>query len=197
MLFALAWRNVLRNRRRSAITIASVAIGVAAMTFLWGFVDGMNRQMVENTTRFFAGDVQIHLKGYHDDPTLDLTMAEAAPVLRAARGHPDVAAASVRLEGRALASRGDKSRGVIIAGVDPRQESRVTVLFEAIVDGQPLAGSGPGVLVGEKLAESLKVRPGDELAFVGQAYDGSISSGRFPCAACFAPRSTSSTVSSQ
>ena len=180
MLLALAWKNVLRNRRRSAITAASIAIGVAAMTFLWGFIDGMNRQMIENTTRFFAGDVQIHLKGYHDDPTLDLTIAEAAPVLRAVREQPEVAAASVRLEGRALASRGDKSRGVVIAGVAPDEEARVTVLFGAVVQGEPLAGAAPGVLIGEKLAEALKVRPGEELVFVGQAYDGSVSSGRFP-----------------
>ena len=157
MLLALAWRNVLRNRRRSVITAASIAIGVAAMTFLWGFVDGMNRQMIENTTRFFAGDMQIHLKGYHDDPTLDLTIPEAAPVLRAVRENPQVAAASVRLEGKALVSRGDKSRGVLIVGVTPDEETRVTVLSGAVVQGKPLAGAARGVLIGEKLADALKV----------------------------------------
>jgi ABC-type antimicrobial peptide transport system permease subunit len=52
MLIALAWRNVLRNRRRSAITLSSIAIGLAAMTFLWGMIDGINTQMVQNTTRY-------------------------------------------------------------------------------------------------------------------------------------------------
>jgi hypothetical protein len=56
--------------------------------------------------------VQVHLEGYHDDPRLDLTIAQPAPVLDAVRSHPQVAAASVRLEAKALASRGDKSRGV-------------------------------------------------------------------------------------
>ncbi|WP_273886361.1 hypothetical protein, partial [Serratia liquefaciens] len=65
MLLPLAVRNVLRNRRRSAITISSIAIGLAAMIFNWGFTAGMNREMVENTTRYFAGDAQVHLKGYH------------------------------------------------------------------------------------------------------------------------------------
>lgn len=178
MLLALAWRNVLRNRRRSAITISSIAIGLAAMTFLWAFIDGMNRQMVQNTTRYFAGDAQIHLKGYHDDPTLDLTMQDAAQVLRAVREHPEVAAVSVRMEGKALASRGDKSRGVLVSGVAPGDEARVTVLLDAIVDGKPLAEGVPGVLVGEKLAEALRVRSGEEIVFVGQAYDGSLASAR-------------------
>jgi len=182
MLLALAWRNVLRNRRRSAITISSIAIGLAAMTFLWGFIDGINRQMVENTTRYFAGDAQVHLKGYHDDPTLDLTMQDAAQVLRAAREHPEVAAASLRLEGKALASRGDKSRGVMVSGVAPQDEGRVTVLFKSVIDGEAL---GDGVLIGEKLAEALKVRVGEDLVFVGQAYDGSVASARFPVRGVF------------
>jgi putative ABC transport system permease protein len=176
MLVALAWRNVLRNRRRSAITISSIAIGLAAMIFLWGFIDGMNRQMVVNSTGYFAGDAQIHLKGYHDDPTLDLTMQDAGEILRAAREHPGVAAASLRLEGKALASRGDKSRGVTISGVAPQDEARVTVLLKSIVEGE---GLGDGVLIGEKLAEALRVRAGQDLVFVGQAYDGSVASARF------------------
>ena len=185
ILLELAWRNVLRNRRRSAITISSIAIGLAALTFLWGFIDGMNRQMIENTTRFLAGDVQIHLKGYHEEPTLDLTIPEASPVLEAVRQEPGVAAASVRLEGKALASRADKSRGVLIVGIAPEEEAKVTVLHEAVVQGRPLGDEAPGVLIGEKLAEALAVTAGDELVLVGQAYDGSIASVRLPVRGVF------------
>lgn len=185
MLWALAWRNVLRNRRRSLITIASITVGVAALTFLWGFMDGMNRQMVENTTRYFAGDVQVHLKGYHSDPTLDLTIAAATPLLDAIRSDPAVAAASPRLEGKALASRGDKSRGVMVVGIDPATEPRVTDLFKAVVDGTGLDSAAGGVLIGEKLAESLGVKAGQEIVLVGQAYDGSVASSRLPVRGVF------------
>jgi ABC-type lipoprotein release transport system permease subunit len=185
MLLGLAARNVLRNRRRSAITVSSIAIGLAAMTFMWGFIDGMNRQMVENTTRYFAADAQVHLKGYHGDPTLDLAIPDAALVLRAVREHPRVEAASVRLEGKALASRGDKSRGVMVVGVTPQEEAKVTVLFNAIAHGGPLVADAAGVLVGEKLAEALGIRAGEELVLVGQAYDGSIASGRYPVRGVF------------
>jgi putative ABC transport system permease protein len=177
ILWTLAWRNVLRNRRRSLITVASIAVGLAALTFLWGFIDGMNRQMVENTTRYFAGDVQVHVKGYHEDPSLDRAIADAAPLIDAVRGDPAVAAASLRIEGKALASRGDKSRGVMVVGIDPNSEARVTDLFKAVVDGVPLDGRG-GVLIGEKLAESLGAKAGQEIVLVGQAYDGSVASSR-------------------
>ncbi|VWC92411.1 permease [Burkholderia contaminans] len=185
MLASLAFRNVLRNRRRSAITVASVAIGLAAMTFLWGFTDGMNREMIENTTRYFAGDAQVHLLGYHDDPILDLAMPDAAPVLTTVRGDHDVAAASLRLETRALASHGDRSRGVTIVGIVPKDEAQVTILFDAIIAGRAPTENEPGVLIGEKLAQALKLQPGQSMVFVGQAYDGSISSGKYPVRGIF------------
>ena len=81
MIWTLAVRNVMRNRRRSAITVLSIAVGLAALTFLWGFIDGMNRQMVTNTTRYFAADAQVHLKGYHDDPSLDRAIEAGARYL--------------------------------------------------------------------------------------------------------------------
>ena len=188
MLAKLAWRNVLRNRRRSAITVLSIAVGLAALTFIWAFIDGQNRQMIRNSTRFLAGDVQVHLKGYHDDPTLDLTMADVQAVLAAARTDPNVEAATVRLEGKALASRADKSRGIMLVGVDPREEPQVSVLFSAVVNGKPLTDSTPGVLIGEQLAQALGLAVGDELLLVGQGYDGSLASGRYPVRGVFRTR---------
>ena len=187
MLARLAWRNVLRNRRRSIITMVSISIGLAALIFLWGTLDGENRAMVENTTRYLASDVQIHVKGYHDDPSLDLAMTDASPVAQKVIGpDPDVAAWTMRLEGKALASRGDKARGVLMMGVSPREEARVTSLFRAIVAGAPLrASDSTGALIGVKLAESLGAIVGDELILVGQAYDGSLSSARVPVRGIF------------
>lgn len=179
MLATLALRNVRRNVRRSLITVLSITIGLAALTFLWAFLDGMNSEMVENTTRYFAGDAQVHLKGYHADPNLDLTISQADRVLDVVRRDQEVAAASVRLEGKALASHSDKSRGVLLVGVSAAEEARVTSLFGAVEAGTPLRPTdSTGALVGADLAAALDVRAGDELVLVGQAYDGSLSSAR-------------------
>ena len=179
LLTKLAWRNVRRNRRRSIITMLSISLGVAALTFLWGTLDGENHAMVENTTRYFASDVQVHIRGYHDDPSLDLAISESAPVAQAVARDPNVAASTVRLESKVLASRGDKARGILMVGVSPTEEGRVTSLFDAIIAGAPLRSTdSTGGLVGVKLAEALGLRVGDELVLVGQAYDGSLSSAR-------------------
>lgn len=179
MIWTLAVRNVMRNRRRSVITVLSIAVGLAALTFLWGFIDGMNLQMINNTTRYFAADAQVHLKGYHDDPSLDRAIEAGARVLETVRADPSVTAATVRLETTVLASRADRSRGILAFGVDPAQEARVTDLFKAVVDGRGFSGADDtGVLIGEGMAEALALRAGDELVLIGQAYDGSVASAR-------------------
>lgn len=186
MIPRLAWRNVLRNRRRSIITILSIAIGLAALTFLWGTIDGQNSAIVTNVTRYLAAEVQVHATGYHDDPSLDRTIANAAPIVDSIRRDPDVAAAAARLEGQALASNKDKSRGVRLLGVSPSEESRVTDVLGAIVSGSSLRNAdSTGVLIGAKLAEALGVAVSEELVLVGQAYDGSIASARMPVRGIF------------
>lgn len=186
MIWTLALRNVMRNRRRSVITVLSIAVGLAALTFLWGFVDGMNRQMVNNTTRYFAADVQLHLKGYHDDPSLDRAIEAGASLLDAVSADPAVAAATTRLETTVLASRADRSRGILAFGIDPVREARVTDLLKAVIDGHAFTGADDtGVLIGEGMAEALSLRAGDELVLVGQAYDGSVASARVPVRGVF------------
>lgn len=189
MLWTLAVRNVMRNRRRSVITVLAIAVGLAALTFLWGFIDGMNRQMVENTTRYFAGDIQVHLKGYHDDPSLDRAIEDGARLLDRVRADPGVRAATLRLETTVLASRADRSRGVMAFGVDPADEAAVIDLFRAVVDGRPFASPDDGgVLIGERMAEALGARAGDEIVLVGQGYDGSVASARVPVRGVFQTR---------
>ncbi|MEW6703609.1 MAG: ABC transporter permease [Pseudomonadota bacterium] len=179
LLWKLAARNVLRNRRRSLITVLAIAIGLAALTFLWGFTDGMNQQMVENSTRYFAGDAQVHRKGYHSDPSLDLAFEDGARMLQQVKADPAVRSATLRLESTALASREDKSRGVMVVGVDLGTEPQVSDLFKAIVAGSPLAGEqDAAVLIGDQLAAALGARAGNELVLVGQTYDGSVASAR-------------------
>lgn len=178
--FRLAWRNVFRNTRRSILTIAAIAIGLMALSFLWSFIEGVNNQMVENSTRYLSGHVQVHRSGYHDNQTLDLIIDDARPVRSALAGQAHVAAASERLEGMALASLGDKSRAVLVMGVDPKQEIQVTTLHQTMVSGSFLTSESVNeVLLGDKGAEALGAQVGSEIVLLTQAADGSVGAGKY------------------
>lgn len=188
LFLKLAARNLLRNRRRSAIALAAVAIGTAGLVFLWAYVDGINRQMIDNVTGYLTGHIQIHQRGYHDDPTLDLAFDQTADVptnrtavllssLTAAHG---VVAFSPRIDGEALASGPEKTRGVLVVGVDPARERQITTLSRALKMGSYLDAADPnGIVIGHKIAELLRVALGEDVTLITQAADGSIGAGRY------------------
>lgn len=190
MTFArLAWRNVFRNTRRSILTVAAIAVGLASLSFLWSFIEGVNDQMIENSTRYLAGHVQVHRSGYHDNQSLDLIIDDPQPVQSALAGQADVLASARRLEGMALASVGDKSRGVMILGVDPQQETQVTTLHQTIVAGTYLRNdTAQEILLGDKTAQSLGAVVGSEIVLLTQAADGSIGAAKYTVRGIFDAR---------
>src|SRR3990172_3398054 len=136
VFFKLAPRGLLRNRRRSLITVTAVAIGLAGLVFLWGYIDGINRQMIANITSYLTGHVQVHQRGYHDDPTLDLAFEGPEGVAARIEAQPGIAAVAPRIEGEALASGPEKTRGVRVAEI-----LRVAVGEEATLVTQAADGS--------------------------------------------------------
>jgi putative ABC transport system permease protein len=185
----LAARNVLRNARRSAITVLAISVGMVALLFLWAFIDGVNGQMIDNSTRYLSGHLQVHLKGYHDDQSLDRMLGDAAQVVPRVAQVAPAAAVSRRLEGSALASLADKSRGVRVLGVDPQAEGRVTTLDRTIEEGRFLQpGDRDAVVVGSRIAEALGAKVGSELVLVTQASDGSVGAARYRIQGIFRTR---------
>lgn len=176
----LAARNLWRNPRRSLITVAAVATGVAGLVFLWGYVDGMNQQMIDNITRYQSGHVQVHLRGYHDDPSPELAFAETEALTARLAANSAVTGVSSRVAGTALASGPRKSRGVQVIGVDPARERAVTTIASAVVHGEFLrADESDAILIGDKVASVLQVGVGDDVTLITQAADGSIGAGRY------------------
>ncbi len=169
----LAFGNLRVNRRRTAITLLSVAVGVGGLVFLWAFIDGINAQMINNMTGYVTGDLKVHQRGFHDDREMNIALAERWNLAEDVSAVTGVAATTPRVTGHALASRADQSRALQVMGVDSATEPHVTRLDRSIVRGRYLTG-GNEILVGVDAASALDVSPGDELVLVVQAADGSI-----------------------
>ena len=124
LFFSMAWRNVWRNRRRSLLTVATIALGLTFNIFMRGIGDGFHDQMVDNSVRAEIGHIQIHRAGYRDDPGLDKTLPDPEKITQAIRSLPDLRGYSLRVLGGGLASTSENSSGVQILGVDPAQSGR-------------------------------------------------------------------------
>jgi len=176
MLFlAMAWRNVWRHRRRSLLTVATIALGLAFNIFMRGIGDGFHEQMVDNSVQAHIGHLQVHRDGYHDDPGINKTIPELERVETAISGLTGVRGYSVRVLGDGLASTAANSAGVGIAGVDPGRERSVTTIHRAVVAGSYLGPEdSQSILIGERLAKLLQVELGENLVLLVQAADGSM-----------------------
>lgn len=157
-LLTLAWRNLGRNRRRSAITGTALAFGMALCIASFGLTDGVNAQMLHSLTRFDLGHVQVHNKEYIEERDSSTPIATPENVIKAAEATGAVQGAAPRIYGFALISSEGKSTGVQVVGVDPSRETQVTELHERIQSGRYLDAAPTPWPAPRELTDAEKAR---------------------------------------
>lgn len=178
-LFAIiAWRNLWRNPRRTWLTAAGIAFGLAIVVFVMSYQAGVYDAMVDLASRFGSGHVQVQHPGYRDDPRIRNSMAGGTELTRRLEGLPEVAAAAPRAEAFALisatsAAGEERSFGAQVLGVDPKLEPGVSDFAASLAAGTYLAAAGEAAL-GAGLARNLGVAVGDELVVLGTGLEGGV-----------------------
>jgi putative ABC transport system permease protein len=168
----IAWRNLGRSRRRTAIALAAIAIAQFAVLTMDGILNGRAEWTLDTVTGPLVGDAQVHAPGWREDQAPDLVIDDLDARLAAVRGTEGVSEAYARLYAPALAARDVDGHAVVIVGVEPEIESA----SGGMLDGVALAAlpTEHTVLVGAALARDAGISVGDELAVLGQRYDGSL-----------------------
>ena len=112
MSLRIAWRNVWRNPRRSAVVVTAVAVGISGALIAMAFNYGMVVQMVETAIRTDLGHIQIHAQGYDANPELRVRMQDGGLRLgQVLEGNRDVAAFARRVRGEGLVTSARASVG--------------------------------------------------------------------------------------
>ncbi len=173
--FKIALRNVLRQKRRSILTVLTMSGGFALAAISIGWSDGTYSSIIDTLTRSRIGHIQIHHKGYLDRPSLYKNMQLSPELIESLMLDPEIEAWAPRLYAGGLASVEEKSAGVQIIGIDPARENAMTHFNKKITTGRPLAGkAAQEALLGQTFAKILKAQPGDSIVLVSQGADGSI-----------------------
>lgn len=180
MYLRLAWRNIWRNKRRSAITIISIAFAVILACVMRSMQLGSYNRMIENAARFYTGYIQVHKNGYWQDKTIDNSFTHDENVLSTINAIEGVEVVVPRLESFALASYGTKTRGALVMGMEPGAEEQLTKVDEKIVAGKYLDPEDKAVMIGQGLANYLKLDLGDTIVLIGQGYHGANAAGVYP-----------------
>jgi putative ABC transport system permease protein len=172
-LLTMAWRNLWRYRRRSIVTVGAMTLALVVMVLYTSLIEGYLRDLERNVVDIELGDIQVFAPGYRDDPSL-YTVIDRPDSLIASLRRAGFRA-SARLIGGGLAAAGESSAGVLLKGIEVADDTAVSDVYAQVARGSWLDTSIPGgVVVGNSLAHTLGVEPGDELILLSQAADGGV-----------------------
>jgi ABC-type lipoprotein release transport system permease subunit len=164
---AVAYRNLLGHLPRTLLTVGAIAVGLASLIFLWGFNQGLHQNMLGNFQQAIIGSIQIHHEGYFQQPELSGYIRHPEEISRALQ-QAGIENHSQRLESFGLAASDETTEGVMLIGMDPATETRVTELEKRIGVGRFLQpGDEYSLILGATTANNLKARLGDEIIIIG------------------------------
>jgi ABC-type lipoprotein release transport system permease subunit len=172
--FQLAWRNMWRNWRRTAIALTAIVLGLILLMFLNGMIEGSDQGIYGNAVRLYGGNIQVHAPGYrlkaNRTPLLPIDAAAADAIVAAAVAQPQVTAASQRIVTGGLVSTRKGAFPVKITAVQPSREALHSIQAENIAEGRYLLDEdSDAVLIGRGLADKLGVTVGDRVTVIGRA----------------------------
>ena len=175
----LSWKNLWRNRQRTAITMAALFFAVVLSVLTSSLKAGIFDNLVRNLVGYYSGYAQIHKKGYWNERILDNGFIVTDSLKNKLQNTGAVKDFSPRLETFMLASFGDNTKGCMVIGLDASLEKKITNLGSEIRDGKELLPESNDVLLAEGLQHRLGIKTGDTLVLLSQGYHGSIAADKY------------------
>ncbi len=176
MIIKLALRNILRNRRRSAITLTVIVFGAVGLILFGGYKARTFYGLRESTINGRIGHMQIFKAGYaksQSQKPLDRALDDAAAIRKEIERDPRVKMTAAQITLMGLISNGEKSETFIATAVEPPKERAMS--SQRITAGKELPDNeADAVMIGKGLAESMHVKPGDYLTLMTTTTAGSL-----------------------
>jgi ABC-type lipoprotein release transport system permease subunit len=181
MIGKLAFRNLFRNKWRSALTAGGVAAAVVVLVWMNAFVDGMLGQMVRGATALETGQVQFQTRAYADEGRIWHAFPAGDELYQRIEAVEGVDSVAPRVNFSGLAGNDERSKVARFVGLDARRSGHVG---RSVVEGRWLdessADGGPReAVVGVDFARQIGLEVGDELVALVSAQDGSLGNDLF------------------
>jgi len=177
--YKIALLNVLRNRRRSIITLLSIQVAVISLVLFGGFVASMYDGMRENMIRSQLGHIQIYKQGFNQYGHIEpekylLTQQDVKKITELVESQSGVELITPRLNFSGLLTNSNQSIAVVGNGINSDKESLLSSAI-TITQGEDLFSQDiDGALLGQGLFNALNTKVGDYLTLLGSTTDGAV-----------------------
>ena len=184
----LALRNVLRQKRRTLLTLLVLVAGYVALALAGGFMAQTFQGLADAAIRGGIGHVQLLPAGGLDGDegqSLEHALPDGEAMAAALRKDPAVLDVLPRIAFMGLASNGTRSVAFLGTAVDAEREPRYMAISDRLAEGAKAPGGagsrwlGPGstdreVVLGIGLAKSLGVTVGGSLTLMSTTPEGAL-----------------------
>ncbi len=180
MLFKLAWRNLWRQKRRSLLTASALALALFLSLLTRCIQEGTYSHNIDNAARFATGLIQLQHPQFHHTGSIDDLVESNDNFIAKAKQLQAITHLLPRIESFALAAGESSSKAAMVMAGIPGKEQDYSGITKYLVEGEFIQSQDKQVLIGQGLADYLKLNLGDDLVLYGQGYRGQTAAGLYP-----------------
>lgn len=180
LIIKIAQASLARRGLRSLLVVLMIGISLWGLLLMEGVYEGMIVQMINNAIRSDSGHLSFFAKDYRTDPDLALLVHDVPAIRAALEQDMRVQSFAERIKQDGLAATAHASRGTVIIGMDLAKEEQHGRLVEYLHQGEFSFGKREkGIILGFKLADTLRVRIGSKIILSAQDMHAEVSSASF------------------
>jgi len=179
MILKIAWRNIWRNQKRTLITTLSISGALFLIILMRSMQFGFYDNIINTIVQSYSGYVQVHANGYWDKQSVNNSMEVDEKLLNEINSIDGINNIAKRLQTFSLVSKGEKSKGAIINGIEVEKEQLITDWDKKIIEGSSSFKKSDQLILSKGIAEYFNVEIGDTLVLFGQGYQGMMAAGKY------------------
>jgi len=187
-MLKLAFRNIFRHYLRTGLTLAAIMFGVVGLVLSGGFVEDIFYQLRENTIHSQLGHMQVYKTDYfavgRRDPYKYIieNPQQKADKLKALE---DVSDVMMRLNFSGLLNNGRADLPIMGEGIQAEKEAQLGSALKILSGRQINESDEYSILLGQGVAQSLQLKPGDYVSLLANTADGALNSFEFQVVGIF------------
>ena len=195
-LFKLAWKNIIRSKRRTLLTFLMLTFGVTLYLMFEGMLEGFDVASFKNVVDFETGHFKIQSTSYNEDRPYDIDncLKNIDEKMNKIKKMNFVTGVTSRILFLTEIDNGIDSTPVLTVGIDQKTDGNVFTLKKFIQKGKLEKG---GCLIGKTLAKDMELQVGDVIFLTFKDKEGMYTSLELPITGLLLtadPRVNSSTV---
>lgn len=166
-IIKLAFRSLLKNPRRTLITLFGIAFGVMISILFTGLQDATWKETINTAAELGAGHVTVQHRDYMDEPSVANRVEMTDSIKKMLETDPRIQTIRPRVVSQAMVATAAQSSGAMVYGIRPGKDTPANLrILRGNLTGRGLtAGDERGVIIGGELASRLEVKVGQKLVY--------------------------------